>query len=53
MARLLSVFNKNLSFKKRYSSKEFTLQDKCMKICPDILINASIEAILVTFLPSS
>ena len=40
-------------FTKRYFSKDLTLQDTCIKICPDILIKASIEAILVTFLSTS
>ena len=53
MAKFLSVYSKNLNFTKWYSSKDLTLQDKCKKICPDILTKASIEAILVTFLPTS
>ena len=48
MAKFLSVYSKNLNFTKRYSNKDLTLQNMA-----DILIKASVEAILVTFLPTS
>ena len=51
MVKFLSVYSKNLNFTKIYSSKGRTLQDKCIKICPHILM--TIEAIRVTFLPTS
>ena len=53
MSQFLSVYNKNLNTTKRYSSKDLTtrhVQDKFIKICPDIIIKTSIEPILVTLL---
>ena len=53
MAQFLSVYSKNLNYTKRYSSKDLTtrqVQVKFIKICPDIIIKISIEAILVTLL---
>ena len=40
---------KLLNVTKRYSNKNFTLQDKCINISPVIIITVSIEAILLTF----
>ena len=53
MVQFLSVYSKNLNFTKKYSSKYLTtrqVQDLFIKICPDVIMKAPIEAILVTLL---